>query len=312
MNPPRSLQKQAGVVIVLALFMVALMATMAYVMLERLMRDTHRTELILNDAQANLLIQGSVSWAKDQLVANWLHQKPNERIDVIPITFPKEQVGAFTIRAVLDDAQSKYNVNNLANGESSADFLRLLKVVAPSADESQLQALIKALMEDEREGSGQSALDRYYAEQPVPYRAAHRLLFHVSELRLVKGMTPTLYEALMPYVIALPQATTINPQTASAPVLMTLDASVTLETANALIQVRGSTPIVSNAGFKAMPLMVNHTVDEKKVNPVSAYFILTSTVNHGGQTWVVSTLLERMIINGRATVRVVWQNMGAS
>lgn len=312
MNPPRSLKKQAGVVIVLALFMVALMATMSYVMLERLMRDTHRTELILNDAQANLLIQGSVLWAKDQLIANWLHQKPNQRIDVMPLNLPADQVGVFTISGELSDAQSKYNLNNLANGDNSADFIRLLKVVAPTLNDEQGQTLVKALMEDEREGGGESSLDRYYAEQPVPYRAAHRLLFHVSELRLVKGMTSTLYDALLPYVIVLPQATAINPQTASAPVLMTLDPSITLETAKALIQARDASPIVSIEALKAMPLMVNHPVDEKKVNPVSAYFMLTSTVSSRGQTWVVSTLLERMIINGRANVRVVWQNTGAT
>jgi len=44
-RPPRSLKRQQGVVIVIALFVVGLVATMSYVMLARLARDTERTAL---------------------------------------------------------------------------------------------------------------------------------------------------------------------------------------------------------------------------------------------------------------------------
>lgn len=310
MRPSRSLQRQQGVVIVLAMLMVALMAAMAYVMVESLVRDTHRTELILQDAKANGLAKGAVLWAKDQLNANYLKRKPTRVVDTMPLLLPESSIEGFHIKSQLDDMQAKYNINNVSADGGPEALLKLMKTVLPETNEQTSLAIIKALIDDEHEGITDSSLERYYAELPTPTRAAHRLLTHVSELKLVKGMTPTLYQALLPYIVALPQVTSINPQTASAPVIASSDEKMTLETAQALIEARKDTPLVSVDQLRAMPLMANHQIDEKKLNPVSTYFLLTTEVTAGENTWVTTTLLERMIIGGRSHVRVVWQNRG--
>ena len=61
--------------------------------------------------------------------------------------------------------------------------------------------------------------DAYYLAQPVPYRPAKRGFVHVSELRLVKGVTGDIYAALAPHVCALPPGTKININTASRAIL---------------------------------------------------------------------------------------------
>jgi type II secretory pathway component PulK len=54
---PRYRKEQQGVVIVIALFIVALVATMAYAMMVRIERDTRRTSLILRNTQAEFYAQ---------------------------------------------------------------------------------------------------------------------------------------------------------------------------------------------------------------------------------------------------------------
>jgi general secretion pathway protein K len=53
-----------------------------------------------------------------------------------------------------------------------------------------------------------------------PYRAANQLLKSPDELLAIKGVTPAIYEALRPYVTALPTTSAkINLNTAPLPVL---------------------------------------------------------------------------------------------
>ncbi|MBV9575373.1 MAG: general secretion pathway protein GspK, partial [Gammaproteobacteria bacterium] len=102
-------------VIVIALFIVALAATMAYVMMSRLERDTRRTSLLLHYTQANFYAQGSIVWAMDQLRNNWERQKTNKLVDEIPIKSPENVMNGYKISSTIYDMQSRFNLNNLNN-----------------------------------------------------------------------------------------------------------------------------------------------------------------------------------------------------
>lgn len=306
-----SLKKQEGVVIIIALFMVTLMASLAYLMIEQAARDTRRTQLILQDTKANLVATGAVLWAKDVLTQNWLHQKPNTRVDVMPLTLKESEVQGYRVRASLSDSQGSFNINNLMGDDAEPDFLRLLKVVAPAFSESEAQALTHHIVLWLKPVTTNDVLDREYAKQALPYRAGHRMMAHISELKLVKGMTPALYAALAPYLTALPDITTLNPETVSAPVFCTLSPGITLSTANAFITLRDEKPVVNKTEFKALPLIANHTINMDKIDMISTYFLLKTVVSRDDIHWVTYSLLERSRVNGRAVVRVINQRKGS-
>src|SRR3990167_1767650 len=90
-------KKQQGVVIVVALFIVALVATMAYIMMSRLARDTRQTTLILRNVQAENYAQGSIAWARDHLKNDFERQKPKQMIDPVPIQSPIKEVDGYKI-----------------------------------------------------------------------------------------------------------------------------------------------------------------------------------------------------------------------
>lgn len=305
-----SLQKQTGVVIILAMLMVALIAGIAYTLLAQSARDTERTELILRDANANQVAVGALAWAKDALIQDWLHQKSTQLVDVMPLTLPKTVVEGYHVSAVLSDMQAYYNLNNLTNDNAAPDFLILLKTVVPSMEASSAEALTSNVIAWLKPMGVDNQLDHYYAGLPLPYRAAHRLMVHVSEFKLVKGMSAELYQALLPYITALPEVTTINPQTASAPVLMSLSSAMNSDTANALIELRKTTPLVNNTVFMNLPSVHAFQISSDKINTVSTYFRLETRVNEGDETWVFYTLLARHVVNGRAVVSVIYQNRG--
>lgn len=284
----QSLNKQRGVVIVVALFIVALVATMAYVMIERLERDTRRTMLIIRDNQADLYAQGSVLWAVDQLRNNWEKQKPKQPIDRTPIVSPIKNENGYQIVSTIYDMQARYNLNNLNAPEAQADFKRMLRTVMPTLTDQQAQQISRAI-------------------GTVVMRKA---LQSMSELRLVNGVTSNIYNALRPYVTALPAGTKINVKSAPAPVIMTLSPSMTLESAKIVEQLCRANPPVSPEAFTSLDIIRNHPVDPGKIVVTSAFFLVETEVTIEKQRLVLYTLLERVTDAKKATVNIVWQSKG--
>jgi general secretion pathway protein K len=184
MKTIRSLRDESGAVIVIALFFMALIATMAYYMMSRLERDTHRTSLLLRSTQAELYAAGSVDWAIDQLRTNLKNKKPNVICDNIPIQSPVNEVNGYTISSKITDMQSRINLNNLTTPEAQVNFKRLVKLLDPDMDEGKINALVLALSDWLTPTQQENVYSQYYLHLSPPYRAAHRPMMSASELQL--------------------------------------------------------------------------------------------------------------------------------
>jgi general secretion pathway protein K len=218
------LKNQKGAAIIVALFVVALVAAAAIAMIDRLNTDIRRTSLLLNSVTANFYAQGSVNWAIDQLVTDWQKQQHGHIIDPTPILQAPIKINGFKISGSLEDAQGRFNINNLKDIASQVMFLRMVHVLAPKLPNEQLQALLAGILEWITPASAHqnNPFSDYYAKLTNPYRSAHLPMVSASELLRVKGMTPALYSLLAPYLIALPAPIAININNAEAPVLMSL------------------------------------------------------------------------------------------
>ncbi len=294
----------------MALFIVALVAAMAYVMMARLERDTHRTALLLHDTQADFYAQGSVAWAMDQLRNDWERQKTNKVVDPIPIKSPMNELQGYKISSTIEDMQARYNINNLTQMTSFKPFIRLLQTVQPSLSTEKAEDILRAVVDWIAPVTTQqpNTFSQYYLSLSSPYRAAHRPMVNRSELRLVKGMTPSLFRALMPYVTALPDSQPINVQTALPPVLMTLSQTLNLESAQRIEQSRQQTPFTSTKMFFNLDVVKNHRVSEGNVTVTSQYFLVKTNVEIEKQTIVLYTLLERITNGTKVTINTLWQS----
>lgn len=304
-----SLHRQHGAAIIVALFVTALVAAMAVAMIERLRLDTRRTELLLNANQAYFDAQGSVAWAMDQLNNNWKLQQKNKLIDNTPIKLSNKQNNA-VITSKIEDAQGYFNLNNLGDMKNQLDFIRLIRLVSPKTDEKTAQKITLAIADWIKPGIKGSPLDKYYAELNPPYQAPHRPMVSASEMRLVMGMTSEIYNQLIPYVIALPDPTPININSAPAPILMSLSKTLKLEGAKAIIQARQQTPFLTTQQFTSYEIVKNNPIPEDKITVTSNYFLVQSKVIIGQQHTLLYTLLNRMTKDQNSSTYIVWQTKG--
>ncbi len=301
--------KQRGTAIIVALFVTALVAAAAIIMLDRLHIDIRRTELSFNTNQANFYAQGSIAWAMDQLNNDWKFQQPNKVIDPTPIQSPIKQMDNFTISSVIYDAQGYFNLNNLTDSGYQTNFIRLLQIMAPNIDQTTAQNIMLAIV-DWISPQKKSELEEYYATLSPPYHAPHHAMVSASELRLVKGMTADLYAKLSPYVIALPKSTAININNAPIPILMCLSPTMTLESAKTIDAFRKQTPFANLQDFLNSDVVKNNPLPQNNITTTSSYFLVQTNVKVGQQNMLLYTLLERILKNSQPTAIVLWQSKG--
>jgi len=306
-----TINRQRGVAIVVALFIVALVTAMSYMMLSRLARDTHRTELIVRDVRANLYAQASVMWAKDTLRTNDENKKNDRLIDVLPIKSPTNKENGYSITSTIYDMQGRFNLNSLTTGEAQAQFIRMARLAMPKSNVSQLLEIAGTISDWVTPGKQSGELSQYYLNLPVPYRAAHRAMVSPSELRLVKGVTPEIYAALLPYITALPPAAMINVQTAEAPILASFSPSLTLEDGKKIENQRRQKPFTTTQQFTSLPMLANNQAKVTNVTVNSDYFLVETTVTVENHSLVFYTLLERSKKDNKPVGNVVWQSKGS-
>lgn len=302
--------KQKGAAIIIALFVVALVAAMALAMIIRLHVDLRRTDLILRADQAQLYAQGSVYWAIDQLSTNWKNQKPNQLVDKLPLKSKQDQMNGYTISSTIYDAQTQFNINNLTSNDYLNNFVRLLYAALPDTGLEKINQLAAAA----RDWVGQSStteFENYYAKLNPPYRAAHRPMVSISELRLVKGFTKDIYNKVLPFVTALPAITPVNINGSSIPVYMGLSDKLTQAAAKTLAQQLQQAPVNKIQDFMNLDIVKNvNNINQSQITVISNYFLVKTDVTLGSQKVVLYTLLAREAKAQQAKVSILWQTKG--
>lgn len=251
-------KRQRGSALILAMLVAAWVAIMAVSMAEDFRVDSQLTEgRSLQSRQAGYL-HGAESLISGVLWADLLRDRSSEGSEVDHLaedwalastTLPTD---SGFVRVDLVDAQGKFNINSLSRlDEHYADlslplvnrltpeqkiFIRLLRLVQPNLSGIQSQQVLEAIIDwlDEDDlSSGQGGAESlYYQSQPVARHPANHLIGDLSELLMIRHMTPSLLDALRPYLVALPVITPINVNTALPLLLQALNSDNTLQPAS--------------------------------------------------------------------------------
>jgi len=209
-------RREEGAALLTVLLLVAVMAVITAIALERLTiatrmaqngvgADQGRAFLLSAETLVGLRLSDLVTArpGRTTLAGGWLG-KPQ----AIPVSG-----GMVTAR--VRDAGNCFNVNSLVEGNSAGSY------AARASGIAQFAALLRLLGTDPRAAdqiatsgadwidsdqlpAGGGAEDAYYLQQPVPYRTAGDLLADPSELRTVNGMTAAIYDRVRPWLCALP------------------------------------------------------------------------------------------------------------
>jgi general secretion pathway protein K len=329
---PRSTSSNArpgerGAALLTVLLLVAVMAVITALALDRLTLATRMAQNSVGAGQARAFLQAGevivaykigdamkASPAKTTVAGDWLD---SERTMPVP-------GGAVTAR--MTDAGNCFNINGLTVKGGADSY-------GPhAAGTRQFVALMRALGIDQRVAEGIAAAttdwidtdaipeqdgaeDPYYLALRMPYRTSGGLMADPSELRAVKGMTPALYSRIRPWVCTLPVAelSTININTLLPDQAILLSALTSGKVSPAVgRQVLAARPVggyASTAAFWALPQLARLDLPadvQAQTAVVSRWFSVDLRANLGG-----TDVSETALFDGRdAPARLVRRRWG--
>jgi len=207
--------RERGAALLSVLLLVAVMAVIAAVMLERL---NLATRLAVNSqamAQARLYALSAENIVASRLGALVAIDRsrtvdPGGMLDrETPLPLSR---GSVTV--TVTDRGNCFNVNSLVSGDGERTRLNLpaLQQLRRLMDSLQVPVQSAIIISDsladwidaDQDPQVNGAEDSYYQSLPVPYRTPGRRIVDLSELRAVRGMDEPTYQRLRPWLCALP------------------------------------------------------------------------------------------------------------
>lgn len=173
------------------------------------------------------------------------------------------------------DAQSRFNLNSLVDASGAAN--------------PQALVIFQRLLEN-------TGGDRAQAQQVANYLAKSGFRFReVSELAGFSGFTESNLRRLKPSIVALPENTLINVNTASSEVLRALFQGMSTSQANAFISGRLENPLKSVVDARNLltRIGVTQSGDNNVMDTKSNFFIARSEVRFGEALYVGQSTLRR-------------------
>jgi general secretion pathway protein K len=301
-----STKRECGIALITVLLIVALAVSTAAFMAWQQQLEVRRMENLRDQAQAGAIARAAVDWARailaddardnnvDHLDENWA-----TALKVLPVEQGQ-------IAGGITDQQGLFNLNNLSRGEEDiAAFRRLLNLLRLPTELADAAADWVDANTELRQPGG--AEDAYYLSLEPPYRAANRPLSGVDGLFRVKGFDRETVEKLRPFVTALPQPTPVNVNTAPAEVLAAFFPELTLESAQAMVEVRKKNYFKDQADFRGrMPAGQSNQMRDTIFSVNSNYFLVTGRASFGRVRLGWQALLQR---RGNAWPVVLWRKV---
>ena len=290
--------KQSGIAIISALLIVALVSVAAVSMSSRQQLDIRRTGNLLHSEQAWAYVLGAESWAQVVLMKDRKANTIDSLDEDWSTTPPISSVEGGNVIGRIMDMEGRFNVNNIITPHGKVhepardQYKRLLLVL--DLDVTLVDALIDWLDSNVSTRFPDGAEDDTYLLKDQPYRAANRRMSDISELQLVHGYDREIFKKLEPYVIALPEATSINVNTASAIVLRIVAEGISDIDAESLIAARDSEAFETEHLFIAESAVKGKSgVDVSTLSVSSEWFQLVSEANIGNGKARLASLINR-------------------
>jgi general secretion pathway protein K len=305
------MKTQRGVALLVALLVVALATILIAGLVDRGGLTAARTRNELREMQAENYAKGLEDYAVRVL---WQDEQGTDNTDtsqdIWAVPLPPTPVPGGIITATMTDLDGRFNLNNLdpATGGIADQWLVKFKLLLQAL---QLNPTLGDNVRDwMQNGDSGNASDAWYLGQLVPYRPGRRQFAHVSELRMVEGFDGDTFARILPHVSALPAGSTININTATVPVLMTIDATLTEEAAAAIWQ-QGHAHITDLSALKAAPYNLVQFSNVPVMYSVSSqYFLAHGDITLDGLTFTFYSLIQRVANGPNGGMAVLQRSRG--
>jgi general secretion pathway protein K len=255
--------QQRGVALITALLIVSIAVVLAASLVDHMFLDIRRTDNLL---QADYVYSVATATEEKLRLAMLLDAQDNEYDDFFQLdgassqlTVPLAKNQLFVVNLL--DMQSRFNLNNLQPGGQQAVYREQFQALLTSRGlDPNLVYAVEDWVDsnDVVENPAYGAEFDYYIGLQPPYRAANRRFASPSELKLIKGFEKDeIYDAIIPYLSALPEITAINVNTASLEVLESLP-GMTPTAAQEAIRLRADKSFETIADFENQMRSLNN------------------------------------------------------
>jgi len=286
---PKNPARQAGAALLMAMIIVTLVATLAAAMVWQQWRAVQVESSERARAQAAWVLSGALDFARLILREDWITNRPTMLTEPWATPLAESRLSTFLatdktnpddgpeafLSGSITDAQSKYNLNNLASGDPLEVAILAHLCESLRIDSSVVTRIANGLKNSTTAATGATPL------KPMT----------VAQLAWL-GVDPASIEALKPFVTLLPDVTAVNVNTAPKEVLMAV-LNVDPGTVERIIQIRQTTPfkdmgaVAAQIGGAAMP-------GATRLNVVrSAYFEVQGQLRLSDHVLVERSLLNR-------------------
>lgn len=209
-------KQEEGAALLAVLLLVALIATLAALAVDRLGLATHLAGNARAIDQAHEYALGAEAFVT--LVVDDLTDRRSRAVP-LPTGWREEvrnvPVDGGMIRIRITDGGNCFNINSVVDGNPLAGWKarpqgmqRLLTLMETSGlTEARARPVVAAItdwIDSDTIPQPGGAEDQAYANAAIPYRPANTLMADPTELRAVAGVTPDIYDRLRPWICALP------------------------------------------------------------------------------------------------------------
>jgi general secretion pathway protein K len=294
--------------------------------------------------QAQSILEAATSFGRAGLATSAVTSKTDTLQDIWAQPIPKSSVlDNVQMSGYIIDEQGEFNINDLvANGVINQNVLRQFGALLGYLNLPTTLGYAIAVYMASPQNQG-DVINQYTMDNPA-YRPAGRPLIDISELVLVKGVSPNMVYKLAPYISAIPQninfanessqltqqpstnsaispsgngVVTVNVNTASAEVIAA-KSGIPLPIAQRMVTSRITKPFVDNNDvtnfLTSNGVLLSQNTSRGTTNiqlatltTTSQYFTIHAVVNSGDYDFRMVTLVYRLNRSGQWP-RVLWQH----
>jgi len=288
-------RRNRGVALITAMLIAALATMVAANLSWDNALDVRRTMVLMNRDQAVQVALGGESWIISILHQDREDSETDHLGELWASDLPGLPIEGGEVFGNIEDLQGRFNINNLVDDRGEIDednlnqFRRLLNALGL---DPRFAGIAADWIDTDLEASfPDGAEDSIYTGMIPPYRTPNQPLASVSELAAIEGMDRATFKVLEPHIAALPGQTKINVNTATAPVLLSLDANMTTADVEGLLAEResaGFADIESSFAPLVTPDVINNILDDE-----TQHFQLKVVVQIDTVRVTMNTLLQR-------------------
>lgn len=314
----RLVREERGVALIMVLLALALVVMLAAGMTRQLNIRVFKAGHYLAQQQGYSIALGAEAFARRILTRDFEDDKDdNAMVDSLDEVWasnsailPLDENGVVEVQ--IDDLGGRFNLNDLVTASGQVDtlakdrFSRLLQALGINGISA--DTLVDWIDANDQTISAYGAEDGQYLMADPGYRAANQPFTSVTELRLVQGMTEEIYQALKPYVAAVPvSGVGINVNTASGPVLQSLHEKLSESDIQSVLKKREEQPFENVQDFLALPEFAGLGLTAAELTVQTRFFEVVSRITYDNR---VVTMVSTVFRNGEGKVRTISRDTG--